>query len=123
MVSINLSRVRGNTDSVAPQTDGSLTSIRPASVAVGMKSGERAASFPWVGYGVLVFVALLLGLSVLDDAAEQLYRGAALVVLLVGLIATKAVPDHAKNLYDKTGVRKQSELVRLVLRGPAGLRS
>jgi di/tricarboxylate transporter len=52
----------------------------------------------WPGYAVMAFVAVLLGLSALDEPAAQLYHGGALVILLVGLVATKAVPDHVAAL-------------------------
>ena len=37
-------------------------------------------------------------------------------------VSINTARTHIKNLFDKTGVRRQAELVRLVLRGPAGLR-
>jgi di/tricarboxylate transporter len=50
------------------------------------------------GFGVLGAVAVLFAMAALDPSAGALYRGAAVMVLLVGLIATKAVPDHVAAL-------------------------
>ena len=46
----------------------------------------------------MAVVFSLFGLSILFPAAESLYRGGAVMVLLVGLIATKAVADHVAAL-------------------------
>jgi di/tricarboxylate transporter len=72
------------------------TLVGEASVDAKAQRDRRVES--WLGFGVLAGVAVLFGLSIQDQAAAPLYHGGALLILLVGLIATKAVPDHVAAL-------------------------
>jgi DNA-binding CsgD family transcriptional regulator len=55
--------------------------------------------------------------------ATQLASGMGVKEIAENLkVRQNTVRIHLKNIYDKTGARRQAELVRLVLSGPAALR-
>jgi di/tricarboxylate transporter len=51
-----------------------------------------------LGLSVVTLFAAFFAISIQDSEAAAVYRGAGVLVLLVGLIATKAVPDHVAAL-------------------------
>ena len=69
-------------------------------------------------------MALIYGLTPAEARfAAALMRGHGLEWAADELkVSINTARTHIKNLFEKTGVRRQGEFIRLVLRGPAGLR-
>jgi DNA-binding CsgD family transcriptional regulator/PAS domain-containing protein len=112
------------------------SSSRPLSVLVAPLPGGRLVDEGWPAAIVFVsdpeqeatapadLLARLYGLTRAEAALAALLlqgREPAEAADELG-VTMNTVRTHLKRVFDKTGARRQAELVRLLLRGPAGLR-
>lgn len=96
-----------------------LAALHPESVAALFVSDPEEE-----GARVEALLGTLYGLTAAESrVASLLAQGNSLREIAVELgVTSHTVRTHLRRVFDKTGVHRQSELVRLLVRGPSGLR-